>query len=135
MPGCPMSGGTTETVYDTDGYSPPYPAYTITFQTAVSLPIKFAVSITNSAQVPANATALVQAAIQAAFSGSDGGSRARIGATLYASRFYAGVALLGSWAQLISIKVGTVTATLDDVTVAIDHVPTLQNSDITVTLV
>jgi hypothetical protein len=135
MPGCPMSGGTTETVYDTNGYSPPYPAYTITFQTAASLPIKFAVSITNSAQVPANATALVQAAVQAAFSGSDGGSRARIGATLYASRFYAGVALLGSWAQLISIKVGTVTATLDDVTVAIDHVPTLQNSDITVTLV
>ncbi len=135
MPGCVMTGATTETVTDSDGYSPPYPTYTIKFQTAAATAIKIAVSITNSTAVPANVNDLVIAAVQAAFSGSDGGSRARIGATLYASRFYAGVAALGAWAQLISILIGTSSPTLNDVTINIDHIPTLQNSDITITLV
>jgi hypothetical protein len=136
MPGCAMYGSTSETVYDTsNGYVPPYPSYTINFQTAASLAIKVAVTITNSAQVPSNVTALVQAAVQAAFSGADGGPRARIGSELYASRYYAGVIALGAWAQLVSIKIGTSSATLDDLLVPIDHIPTLQNSDITVTLV
>ncbi len=135
MPGCPMQGGTTETVTDSVGYSPPYPTYTIKFQTAAATAIKIAVSITNSAAVPSDVNTQVKAAIQAAFSGADGGSRARIGATLYASRFYAGVASLGAWAQLISILIGTSTPTLNDVAINIDHIPTLQNSDITVTLV
>lgn len=135
MPGCVMTGATTETVTDTDGYSPPYPTYTIKFQTAASTAIKVEVSITNSASVPSDATALIQAAVQSAFDGSDGGPRARIGATLYASRFYAGVAALGAWAQLVSILIGTSTPTLNDLTVAIDHIPTLQDSDITVVLI
>lgn len=135
MPGCAMTGSTIETVTDSEGYSPPYPTYTIKFQTAAATAIKVEVSITNSAAVPSNVNALVQAAVQAAFSGADGGSRARIGATLYASRFYAGVAALGSWAQLISILIGTSTPTLNDVTINIDHIPTLQDSDITIVLV
>ena len=52
----------------------------------------------------------VRAAIVAAFSGQDGGSRARIGTTLYVSRFYAPVALLGSWAQIVYIKIGSTNA-------------------------
>jgi hypothetical protein len=44
MPGCPMAGNTTMTVQDTNiGYSPPYPTYAVTFQTAV--PAQFVVTV------------------------------------------------------------------------------------------
>lgn len=107
-PGCAYNGNTTVVVQDTNsGYSPPYPSYNVTFQTPVTKQICFAVTIANSAQVPANAAALIQAAINTAFLGEDGGTRARIGSTLYASRYYAGVASLGTWAQIISILIGS----------------------------
>ncbi|HEY6030794.1 MAG TPA: baseplate J/gp47 family protein [Gaiellaceae bacterium] len=106
-PGCDMNGNTTVTVYDDVNYEPPYPAYAVKFESPASLPIVFAVNIVNSAQVPANAQALVAAAIVSAFSGSDGGSRARIGATLYASRYYGPVVALGAWAQIISLQIGS----------------------------
>lgn len=107
-PGCGYTGNTTVTVYDTNsGYNAPYPSYAVTFQTAATLAILFAVTIKNSVQVPANATALIQAAIVSAFAGGDGGPRATIGSTVFASRFYSVVAALGSWAQIVSIKIGS----------------------------
>lgn len=135
-PGCGYTGGTTVSVQDTsNGYQPPYPTYSVKYQTAVGLPIKFAVTITSSPQVPSDAADQIKAAITAAFNGSDGGARARIGATLYASRYYSGVAALGAWAQIVEILIGSVTPTLNSVTVPIDKVPTLADADITVTLV
>lgn len=135
-PGCGMVGTTTVTVTDDNsGYSIPYPTYTIKFTAATPTAIKFAVSIANSAGVPADAVEQIQAAIIAAFSGSDGGPRAKIGATIFASRFYAPVAALGTWAQIVSIKIGTGSPTLDDVTLDIDLVPTVGAPDITVALV
>jgi hypothetical protein len=50
---------------------------------------------------------LVQAAIQSGFTGQDGGSRARIGSKIYASRYYGDVSTLGTWAQIIDIQLGT----------------------------
>ena len=73
---------------------------------AMAEAISFKVQITNSASVPATATAQIQAALNAAFLGQDGGLRARIGSTIYASRFYAAVTLLGPWAQVILITIG-----------------------------
>ncbi len=106
-PGCGYNGDTQVTVYDTSpGYNPPYPAYPVSFQIADPTTIVFAVSITNASGVPADATAQIQDAIIAAFAGQDGGPRARIGSTIYASRFYSPVALLGSWAQIVNIKLG-----------------------------
>lgn len=134
--GCDMTGTTTVIVTDDNsGYQPPYPTYTIKFTIPAPTAVLFEVTIADSTSVPADAEDLVRAAIITAFSGSDGGSRARIGATIYASRFYAPVANLGPWAQLISIKIGTVTATLDELLLDIDEVPTINASDITVTLV
>lgn len=105
-PGCNYNGNTTVTVYDTNpGYSAPYPSYTVTFQTPQSVANYFAVTMANSAQVPANAASLISSAINNAFLGEDGGTRARIGSTVYASRYYAGIAALGTWAQIISIQV------------------------------
>ena len=51
--------------------------------------------------------AQIQAAIIAAFAGSDGGARARIGSTLLATRYIGPVVQLGSWAQVISLLVGS----------------------------
>ena len=63
--------------------------------------------MTNTTNVPSNALSLVQNAIINAFAGNDGKSPARIGTTLFASRFYSTIASLGDWAQIISIKVGS----------------------------
>jgi hypothetical protein len=107
-PGCAYAGNTTVTVTDTNsGYSLPLPTYAVTFEIPAATAVKFAVRIVNSAAVPSNALALIQAAIIAAFAGADGGPRARIGSAIYASRFYAAVAALGAWAQVVSITVGT----------------------------
>jgi len=107
-PGCNYNGNTTVTVLDTSPqYIPPFPAYSVQFTIPDPLPILFAVSITNSVLVPSDAVAQIQNAIVSAFSGGDGGPRATIGAVLYASRFYAPVAVLGTWASIISILVGS----------------------------
>ncbi len=108
-PGCTYNGNTTVNVQDTSaGYVPPYPTYAVSFEVPPPLPILFAVNIVNSTQVPANAATLIQNAIISAFAGGDGGPRAKIGGTLLASRFYAPVAALGSWAQIVSIEIGSV---------------------------
>lgn len=107
-PGCAYNGNTNVTVYDTSpGYVAPYPAYTVAFERPDGLPITFEVEINDTMLVPADAEQQIQAAIIAAFAGLDNGSRSKIGTNLFASRFYAPVAALGSWAQIVSIKVGS----------------------------
>lgn len=133
--GCDMNGSTSVTVFDTDGYSYPYPSYTYKFQRLASLPILFAINIANNSSLPANIIALTKAAVTATFNGTDGAQRARAGGQVFASNFYAAVASIGSSISIISIKIGTVTATLDSVNVGIDQSPTIQDSNITVTLV
>lgn len=107
-PGCAYNGNTTVAVQDSrTGYSPPFPTYNVTYEVPPSLPVLFAVNIANNAQVPSNAAALIQNAIIAAFAGADGGPRARIGSTIYASRFFAPIVALGSWVQIISLQIGS----------------------------
>lgn len=135
-PGCGYQGNTTVTVLDTSsGYDLPYPSYDVTFQRPAALPIYVAVTLTNSGLVPSDVETQIRNAIVGAFSGLDGGPRARMGAMLYASRFYAPVALLGSWAQIVSIKIGTTsTPTSDDLAIEINQVPTISAANIAVTL-
>jgi hypothetical protein len=110
-PGCQYNGSTTVVVQDTSvGYTPPYPSYNVSFQIPTALQILFEISIRNSPQVPSNATTLVQAAIQNAFAGGDGGPAATIGSTLFASRYVSPVAALGSWAQIVSLSIGSANA-------------------------
>ena len=107
-PGCAYNGSTTVTVYDSNsGYTPPYPSYSVSFQIPTPAPICMNVTLATSAQVPANAATLVQAAVQSGFTGADGGTRARIGSIIYASRYYSDVAALGTWVNIVSIQVGT----------------------------
>ena len=134
-PGCNTSGSTAVIVQDTNPlYSPPYPQYTINYQVAAATPILFSVVMASSQQVPSNALTLVQNAIIEAFSGADGGSRARIGSTIYASRFYSSIASLGSWAQIISLEIGISAANENVVVMQINQVPTVAASNITLTL-
>lgn len=133
--GCDMNGNTTVVVQDTEGYEYPYPAYNITFNRPSPLPILFAVQLANNAALPTNIVALTKAAIIATFTGANGAQRARMGGLIFASNFYAAVASLGAFVSIIQIKIGTVTATLDQVAVGIDQSPTIDPDDISVTLV
>ena len=106
-PGCDMNGNTSVIVYDKN-YAQPYPAYTIKYEIPTPLDIYFDVELATNAQVPADAATQIQTAIIAAFSGqTQNVSRARIGALLYASQYYAPVAELGSWAQIKEITIGS----------------------------
>lgn len=106
-PGPGMYGNTTVTAYDNNPqYTAPIP-YNITFNIPSDIAILFEVVIKNNSQVPSNAASLIQAAIINAFAGGDGGPRARIGSLLFASRYYSTVAALGSWAQIVSIELGS----------------------------
>jgi small basic protein len=99
------------------------------------VPVFFAVKLVNNTSVPANITALVQAAILAAFNGQDGGSRARIGSTLYAGRYFAGISAIGNGVELLSIGIGaSASPTATSLAMGIDQLPTLDASNITVAL-
>jgi hypothetical protein len=107
-PGCDYNGNTTVPVLDQNtALNPPFPSYNVTFERPLSLGVIFSVSIANTIQVPSNAAALIQAALIAAFAGEDGGPRARIASTVFASRFYSTVAVLGAWAQIVTLKIGS----------------------------
>lgn len=110
-PGCPYTGNTSVTVQDTSAnYVPPYPSYTVTYEIPAILQTVMSVVIANSPQVPNTAAAQIQQVVLNAFAGVDGGSRAKIGTTLFASRFYAGIAGLGPWAQIVSVLLGSTNA-------------------------
>jgi hypothetical protein len=134
--GCSYNGNTTYTYTDQSAGVMPYPTYTVKWETPTSVPVYFAVSITNNANVPSNITTLVQNAIISAFNGQDGGSRARIGSTLYAGRYFAGISAIGSGVQLLSVGIGTAAnPTATTLALGIDQLPTLSASNIAVTLV
>lgn len=136
--GCDYNGNTTGTVVDTSSLASPQPSYTVTYEQPAALSIQFAVQIKNSPSLPSNIVALVQAAILNAFSGGDGGPRARIGSILFASRYYAPVVTVnGTQIQVVSILMGSAGggATNNSVSVGIDQVPTLAQTDIAVALV
>lgn len=106
-PGCGYNGNTTVTVVDpSPEYLPPVPSYLVTFQRPTIIDFAVLVILKNNSGIPSNAQALIQTAIINAFAGTDGGPRAKIGATVFSSRYYAPVALLGAWAQIVSIQIG-----------------------------
>lgn len=134
-PGCNYNGNTTVTVQDTSVGSQPYPSYTVKYQTLTAVPILFAVQLVNNPNLPANIVQLVQNAIVAAFTGADGGSRARSNSTIFAGRYYPGVIAIDPSVELLSIQIGTTTANQNSVVMGIDKTPTLTASNISVSLV
>jgi hypothetical protein len=133
--GCDLNGNTSVVVQDTDGYSYPYPEYTITFNRPTPTPVLFAVQIANSTALPSTIIQDVKDAIAETFTGENGAQRARIGGKIFASNFYAAVAQISAAVSIIQIKVGLTTANLDSIDIGIDQYPTIDDADITVTLV
>lgn len=134
--GAPYNGNTTHTITDTTGGVTPYPTYDVTWEMPAALPVYFAVSITNNPALPANITTLIKQAVQDAFNGVDGGSRARIGSTLVSGRYYSGVNATDTNVEILSIFLGTAASpTGTSLAVGIDQRPTLDSANITVTLV
>lgn len=128
----------TETVVDPSGYQAPLPSYTVTYITPVAAPVFFAVQIQNVASLPAGIVAQVQQAIIASFTGADGSLRARIGALLLASKFYAPVSLIGPEVSILSILIGFTnigSATQTNLQLGIDQAPTVTAANIQVTLI
>lgn len=69
--GCPMTGNTTVTAYDSNPlYASPQP-YSITYQIPAAIQVLFKVTIANSTLVPSNAQTLIQQALIAAFAGGN----------------------------------------------------------------
>lgn len=132
--GCDMNGNTPVQVLDTT-YNFPQPSYKITFNIPTATPILFRVDLVNNVNLPSNIVDLVKAAIIAAFTGADGGSRARIAGIILASRYYSGVASLGNGVEILTILLGISAATLNSITMGIDQEPTIDASNIIVNLV
>jgi len=126
--GCDTTGNNSGTIIGAYGQ-----AYTINFQRPAALAFKFTVALANTATTPANISDLVKAAIVSAFNGDDGGERARIGSTVYASRFYSPVAAIGG-INIVSIQLAAPLggALGNSVAVGINQVPTLDPANITV---
>lgn len=134
--GASWNGNTSVTVSDTSLGIIPAPTYTVLYETPTPQTILFAVSIAASPSLPSNISDLIKTAIINAFNGGDGGSRARIGGTIYAGRYYAPISAVQAGAiEILSVKIGTGAATLDSFTVNIDRLPVVSAANIIVTLV
>lgn len=134
--GCDYNGNTTVSVTDTSGYNYPYPTYSVKFNRPTSIAIKFQVSIVNNPSLPSDVINQVKNAIIARFNGSNGTSRERIGSFIFASNYYANITAISPSISILSLQVakgsGSFAASQQ---MGIDEAPTLQASDITVTLV
>lgn len=133
--GCNYNGNTSVVVTDKSGYNYPPPSYTVTFNRPTSLPILFEVNIVNDTSLPSNIVDLVKTAIINRFNGVDGTNRERIGASIFSSQYYAPVSVASPTVAVISILIGTTTATLTTISVGIDESPTVTATDIVVNLV
>jgi hypothetical protein len=128
--------GVTQVIVQDTRFFTPAPEYRVQYTKAYDKFIYVAVTLVNTNALPSNTTALVQAAVEAAFLGVDGGQQARIGATVFGSRFYSPILAAIPGATIASIFVGfSASPTAVSVTPQIDQFPVTNDSHITVTLV
>lgn len=130
-PGCDMNGDTQAVVFQTEGYSKPYPEYEIQWQTAKPAGVHFRVTLENSEKdLPEDTIQGVKNAIKLTFTGDDGvNAPASIGALLTAGRYYSGVSAV----NIQSLNVSSIELSKDkknwssSVTMGIDEVPVLSD--------
>lgn len=135
-PGCNYNGNTSAQVTDKN-YAQPQPVYTVTWLTPAPTAVHIAVQIADADALPANIIDLVKVAVVAAFNGTNGNPRARIGSTIYASRYYAPVSAVDGAVQILSILMGKGSdpVTSAALTFGIDELPTITQAHVAVTLV
>ncbi len=136
-PGANMNGDTTFTVYDNVNYMPPYPSYVMQWQKASPTRVYFKVNIDASLNPPSDITKQVKKIVATVFNGGyEGIGKARIGSTINAGKYYAPVISISpDTVGILSLEVSLDGSLYGPaVTMGIDQVPTIQESDITVTL-
>lgn len=132
----PMTSTTTALVTDYSYSTLPRPTYKVDYTIAYQLPIYVTVSLVASSVDVTTALASVQAAVEGAFLGEDGGTKARIGQTIYGSRFYPPILAAMPGAQITNITVGRNAApTAPYVTPNINEYPITGNAYISILLV
>ncbi|EOC1689293.1 baseplate J/gp47 family protein [Cronobacter turicensis] len=137
-PGANMNGDTTYTIYDTENYGAPYPEYVMQWQRAVTTRVYFSISLDSSLNPPSDITSQVKSMITKVFNGNyDGIEKARIGATINSGKYYAPVISISpDTVGILSLQVSLDGVTYHpSVTMGINQIPTIQDSDITVTLI
>ncbi|MBJ9257311.1 baseplate J/gp47 family protein [Citrobacter amalonaticus] len=136
-PGANLNGDTTYTVYDNVNYTAPYPSYDMQWQKATPTRVYFNVELDSSLNPPSDITQQVKTMIASVFNGGyEGIGKARIGSTINSGKYYAPVISISP----DTVGILTLEVSLDGlaygpaVTMGIDQVSTIQESDITVTL-
>lgn len=135
--GANMNGDTTYTVYDNVNYQSPYPEYDMQWQTATPKRVYFKIILDASLNPPSDITTQVKDMVINVFNGEyDGIAKARIGATINSGKYYAPVISISpDTVGILLLQVSLDGTTYSpSVTMGIDQVPTIQASDITVTL-
>ena len=133
--GCNTVGNTSMTVEVREGFAHPYPTYTYKWQTPIATALYFDVQLVPDSRLPAYIEQLVKNAIAAAFAGKDGKQRAQIGAGIYAGRYYSAAQGVHDAVQIRSLTLGkTASAGMGAVQLGIDELPTLDLSNINVTV-
>ncbi|HAP0137915.1 TPA: hypothetical protein IRQ32_001930 [Escherichia coli] len=136
-PGANMNGDTTFTVYDNVNYMPPYPSYVMQWQKASPTRVYFKVNIDSSLNPPSDVTKQVKEMVVTVFNGGyEGIGKARIGSMINAGKYYAPVISISpDTVSILSLEVSLDGSLYGPaVAMGIDQVPTIQESDITVTL-
>lgn len=136
-PGANMNGSTHFTVYDNVNYLPPYPEYDMQWQKATPARVYFNVELDSSLNPPSDITSQVKTMIANVFNGGyEGIGKARIGSTINAGKYYAPVISISpDTVGILSLEVSLDGTTFGPAaTMGIDQVPTIQESDINVTL-
>ena len=131
--GCGYNGDTSVTV-EASGYSGLPPSYVVKFERPDPLTIKFAVTLVNDPRLPASIVTMVENAIVAQFSGQTPVNRERIGSNIYANNYMGAMYALSPFVRVVSLLIGTSTATLETVSIGIDQYPTIDSANIAVTL-
>ncbi|MGK0705113.1 baseplate J/gp47 family protein [Yokenella regensburgei] len=137
-PGANMNGSTHYTIYDNVNYMPPYPSYDMQWQKASPTRVYFKVELDGSLNPPSDISTQVKKMIVSVFNGGyEGIGKARIGSTINAGKYYAPVISISpDTVGILSLEVSLNGTTWGPaVTMGIDQVPTIQESDITVTLI
>ena len=130
--GCNYNGDTMVAVEDKSYEAPPFPQYQVFFQRPDERVIRFKVQIALNTALPHNIDALIKQAIINAFSGGDGGLRARIGGSILASRFYGPISAIDPRLEIIAIQIGLNNPNANLVNMGIDQIPVVDASQITV---
>lgn len=133
--GCNYNGNTTLQVLDTD-YSLPQPSYPVSYQITAPLPVFFQVSVVNNPALPSNLTQLIQTAIIAQFTGTNGSQRARIASLILAISYAGVIAQTSTIIQIVSVTVGTAAnPTGASLLLGIDQNPVISADNISVVFV